>query len=72
MRTNFELKLEQLAEMAEVIKMEFYDADGTHYGVDPSEFTVKGWMSWLEMAADAGGFKWSERNIWSMANALIN
>jgi hypothetical protein len=68
--THYQSKLDQMQEMLEVVKAEFYDEDGTRYGDDPSEYTVKRWMGFLEMAAEAGGFKWSERVIWSMANAL--
>lgn len=66
-----ESKLEQLIEMAQAVQSEFYDEDGSHFGTDPSDFSLNGWVNWLDMANDALGFYWTKENMISMARSLV-
>jgi hypothetical protein len=64
---ELQVKLEQMKEMLEAIQTEFFDEDGSHYGMIEVVSGVYGWTNWLDMANDALGFYWTKENMIAMA-----
>lgn len=67
---EFELKLEQMKEMIEAVQTEFFDEDGSHYGMIEVVSGVYGWANWLDIANESLGFRWTRENMQAMARSL--